>query len=150
MRNIWAWQPERPLLVEYWTLVGGGGLLWATVVMSPWIICLINRLKIFLHYYTSIVAAGVTIWYCCPFITTVCVWKQALNIIEPKVQTMVLVNTALPYVLVPPPPRLFHLSVQCLASVLETPGDIFNWAMFKIFLSRVLPLGLLILKCLPL
>ena len=41
------WQPERPLLVEYWTLVGGGGLLWATVVMSPWIICLINRLEHF-------------------------------------------------------------------------------------------------------
>ena len=50
--------------------------------------------------------------------------------------------TALPYVLVPPPPRLFHLSVQCLASVLETPGNIFSWTMFKISLSRVLPLCL--------
>ena len=48
------WQPERPLLVEYWTLVGGGGLLWATVVMSPWIICLIKRLKHFIVYFTPL------------------------------------------------------------------------------------------------
>ena len=134
------WQPERPLLVEYWTLVGGGGLLWATVVMSPWIICLINRLE----HFTSLFYLHSGCWSDNLILLSIyhnCLRLKLWNNMRYKIYwprpspkigkdwECCFHCLCSPYVSAPPPPQLFHLSVQWLASALETPGNLFGLSM---------------------